>query len=146
MTFRPASDSGWRRRALGAAALGLTVLAAAPESLPAQISSAQADALLARARAALGGEARLSAVRSFVIGGAVAVGHGATKDYGSFKIQCRLPDAFVRYRSVSTLSAGAGASVDVGGTSPFGTGGVGPRGDKFATTLGLGAVFYMNTT
>ena len=61
----------------------------------------------------------------------------AASDYGSFKIQCRLPDAFVRYRSVTTLTAGGGASVDTGGTSPYGAGGVGPHGDRYARTLGF---------
>jgi hypothetical protein len=142
MSFHAASDRSRRRGAGSAVALALTVLAGTPPTLSAGARSAaagtsQAEALLAKARTALGGSARISAVRSFVMGGAVSVGHGATKDYGSFKIQCRLPDAFVRYRSVSTLSAGGGASVDGGGTSPYGTGGVGAHAYSFATTLGF---------
>ena len=69
--------------------------------------------------------------------GVVSVGSGATKMYGSFKIQCRLPDAFVRYKSVTSLSAGGGASVDIGGTNPRGHGVVAPHGYKYATTLGF---------
>jgi hypothetical protein len=127
---------------VSAVALGLALLAgpqsspwAAPGNTP--ISTAQAEAALARARTALGGNARLSAVRSFVIRGVVSVGTGATRNYGSFKIQCRLPDAFVRYRSVSTLTAGGGASVDIGGTTPGGSGGATASGDRYATTLGF---------
>jgi len=103
---------------------------AAPRS--AAVSTAQAEALLAKARTALGGNARLSAVQSFVIGGVVSVGTGATRDFGSFKIQCRLPDAFVRYRSVTSLAAGDGATVDLYGHS-FAR----PYVVKNATTLGF---------
>ena len=128
--------------AVSAIALGLAVLAG-PQSSPwaaprsAQVSTVQAEAVLARARTALGGNARLSAVQSFVIGGVISVGSGATRNYGSFKIQCRLPDAFVRYKSVTSLTAGGGASVDTGTTNSYGSGTVAPYGVRFATTLGF---------
>ena len=128
--------------AVSAIALGLAVLAG-PQSSPwaaprsAQVSTAQAEAVLARARTALGGNARLSAVQSFVIGGVISVGSGATRNYGSFKIQCRLPDAFVRYKSVTSLTAGGGASVDTGTTNSYGSGTVAPYVVTDARTLGF---------
>jgi hypothetical protein len=104
---------------------------------PWQEPTVQAEALLARARTALGGDARLSAVRTFVMSGVVTVGGGPTRDYGTFKVHGRLPDAFVRYRSVTTLRAGSGASVDTGSTNPYGIGGVSAHGRSYGTTLGF---------
>jgi hypothetical protein len=74
----------------------------------------RAKELVAKARAALGGEARLSALQTFVLKGTITVGSGPTKDFGNFTIHGRFPDAFVRYRLVSLVGDAGGAAV--GGT------------------------------
>jgi hypothetical protein len=60
--------------------------------------------VLAKARDALGGEDRLSAIHSFVIRGAIVSGTGYTKEYGSFEISCELPDKFVLNRDLGRAS------------------------------------------
>lgn len=110
------------------------ILAAA--ILLAMSAPAQVEGLRAAARTALGGEARLSAVKTLVIKGTIVVGAGPSKDYGNFTIHVRLPDAFVRFRVMSPVGAAGGAAV--GGTiNPMGAGGVVSSLDRFATTMGF---------
>lgn len=94
--------------------------------------------LLANARAALGGEARLSSLQTFSASGTITIGDGPTKTYGTFKIHCRLPDAWVRSRSVSPVGPAGGASVDSGTINPLGLGGgVRASESRYVNTLGF---------
>ncbi|HUL72079.1 MAG TPA: hypothetical protein VLT86_03210 [Vicinamibacterales bacterium] len=114
-----------------AAALA-TSLGAAPQAPdPAQ--------LIAAARQALGGEARLNAVRTFRAVGAIesADGPGPSRTYGSFEIDCELPDRFVETESRRYVDAGLGAGVDVGSTTPTGSGAVGYSSSRPASTIGF---------
>lgn len=119
-------------------AVALTAFAGVVQATPQPTQQPrQSEALLASARAALGGEARLSAIRTIIVSGAIIRGAGHTKDFGTFKIQCRLPDAFVRFQAVSTVGMVGGANVDIGGIGPYGSGGVGPSFSHYSTTLGF---------
>ncbi len=113
------------------------LVASAPAAEPQVPAGSQADALLTRARAALGGEARLGAVRTFALRGSIARGAGSSQDYGHFRIECRLPDGYVRFKTITSAAAAGGASVDVGGTSPTGVGAVGPSFSDHGATLGF---------
>jgi hypothetical protein len=94
--------------------------------------------LLEKARAALGGEARLSAVQTFSASGTITIGNGPTKTYGTFKIHCRLRDAWIRSRSVSPVGQAGGASVDIGTINPLGFGAsVGGSESRYVNALGF---------
>jgi hypothetical protein len=75
--------------------------------------------VLAAARSALGGEARLNAVRTFRVKGAIEEGVGPGRTYGSFEIVCELPDKFVETESRRYVDSGQGANIDNGSTVPF---------------------------
>jgi hypothetical protein len=94
------------RATVGAAALSLCVQA--------QTAPAPTPKLLADARAALGGEARLSAIQTFVIEGAIVRG----QDLGAFAITGALPDRFVRIDNVVSVGPGTGVS-QVDGSAAF---------------------------
>ena len=95
-----------------------------------------AKALVAKARAALGGETRLAALQSFVIKGTIAVGDGPTKDFGSFTVHGRFPDAFVRYRLVSPVGDAGGAAT-APTTTTFKPNGVNGSLNRYATRIGF---------
>ena len=66
-----------------------------------------AEDLLGRARQALGGEARLASIRSFVVSGSLERGYRSRSNYGSFEVACELPDRYVSRESLTSLSPSA---------------------------------------
>ncbi|HKV99079.1 MAG TPA: hypothetical protein VJN96_04605 [Vicinamibacterales bacterium] len=119
-----------------------TVMAAAlATSLVGAAQAPDSAQLLAQARQALGGEARLNAVRTFKAKGAIVMDDGgsATRTYGSFEIVCELPDKFLETETRRYASAGDGAKVDIGTTYPLGSRGTGPSSSSYTSTIGFNA-------
>ena len=74
------------------AGIGLAVSLHATPSPP---GGQGATELLARARQALGGDARLGSIRSFVATGSITRGYRSRLNHGSFEVAAELPDRFV---------------------------------------------------
>lgn len=70
--------------------------------------------VLAALREALGGEARLSSIRTFVAKGVITRGTEKSASYGTFEIACELPSKFVQSWAVTLLSSTGGRSIDRG--------------------------------
>jgi hypothetical protein len=87
-------------------------LAVCIDAAQARQEPARASVLLASARQALGGEARLSAIRSFRLSGSIERGVRSRSDYGSFDVACELPDRFVSSESLTRLSTYAAGRPD----------------------------------
>jgi len=79
----------------------LAVLAGAPQS-----PDADATAIIASAREALGGEKRLSAVKSFVISGRTRQIQGDNLVPIEFEISCELPDRCIRRDEIPARESG----------------------------------------
>jgi hypothetical protein len=95
--------------AIAAIALGVS-LRGAP-------AGEQATQLIADARQALGGDARLASIHSFTVKGSITFGSGASTNYGSFEIYCELPDRFVRRETRMYRGTPSGAAVGIDGTA-----------------------------
>ena len=70
----------------------------------------------AQARQALGGDSRLSAIRTFRAKGAIEDGSGQDRTFGSFEVACELPDKFVETDTRRIVGTPGGADVDTGTT------------------------------
>jgi hypothetical protein len=125
---RPSLEDVMRRTMLVAAALSLTTLA--PAGATSGTDAAQVTDLLARARAALGGEARLASIHSVVLRGSIETGSAQSRSrtYGSFEWTCVLPSSFVRRLDIANVTPGH--AVADGGT-------VRPHRSHEITVLGL---------
>lgn len=90
----------------GPARLGAAVFALA---LPAALASQTPDPgpVLAAARSALGGEARLTAVRSVVVTGRMRLVRGRNLVPIEFEIACEFPDRYVRQNEIPAEETGA---------------------------------------
>jgi len=104
--------------------LGAALAASLTGGLSAAPQASHVSELLAAARQALGGEQRLSAIKTFKITGSVAtperddLGRARpTRDYGTFEIDCELPDKFVQIENRAMRQSDA--SISGGGTSVY---------------------------
>ena len=90
-------------RSVCAIVLASAGLAVSLPAMPARQGGQSAADLLARARQALGGEARLASVRSFIATGSIARGYRTRVNHGSFRVASELPDRFVSTEAMTYL-------------------------------------------
>lgn len=115
------------------------IAAALATSLTGAAQAPDYTQILAEARQALGGEARLDAIRTFHAKGNIEVGSDreATRTYGSFDVVSELPDKFLATDDRAYQSTGDGAKVDIGTTFPYGGGAIGPSSSVRTSTIGF---------
>jgi len=91
--------------ALGIAAV-VTLASSGQHAGAQQPADAQAQAVLAAARQALGGDAALAAVKSFSVSGSLKMNLGSQTLDQALTIDCELPDKFLRERIIRSQGPG----------------------------------------